>query len=349
MIKRIKLLRNTGSFLSDDAAGQMELKRLVLIHAENGRGKTTLAAILRSLATGNPDLILERRRLGSTQPPYIVLAHEDFGSDVQFKDGAWTERIPYLRIYDDTFVNENVYSGLDVDSQHRQNLHQLILGEQGVSLNRQHQALVDQVEEHNRELRRKANRVPRTSLYGLDVDEFCALSQVPEIDAKIAEAEGTLAAARHQSELSTLPIFQNLKLPGFDAEKIQRLLSTDLSDLGQSAEVRVQDHVGSLGEDGESWVVDGMKYVETSGDMCPFCGQDLTFSDLIEHYRAYFSEAYSELKRSISQEIGSIEREHATGQQASFERSVRLMEQTRERWSPFLTLVSVSSNRVDLD
>ena len=247
MIKRIKLLRNIGSFLSDDSAGNIDLKQLVLIHAENGRGKTTLAAILRSLATNNPELVLERRRLGSNHPPHIVFVHDDFASDVQFKDGAWTEHVPHMQVFDDTFVNENVYSGLDVDSQHRRNLHQLILGEQGVTLNQQHQSLVDQIEEHNRELARRANRIPGSSLYGLDVDEFCALPQIPEIDAKIQEVERTLTAAQRLDELNRLSIFKNLELPGFDVGRVQLILATGLSDLDRSAEARVQAHVSLLG------------------------------------------------------------------------------------------------------
>ena len=342
MIKRIKLLRNIGSFLSDSSAGSIDLKRLVLIHAENGRGKTTLAAVFRSLASGDPELIHERRRLSSANPPHIVFVHGDIASDVQFKDGAWTDQVPNVRIFDDAFVDENVYSGLDVDSQHRRNLHELILGEQGVNLNRQHQVLVDRIAEHNRELAKRANKIPGSSLYGLEVDEFCALPQIPEIDAAIAAVEGTLSAAQRQDEISRLQIFQNLHLPVFDVVRVKELLSTGLSDLDRSAEERVQTHVNSLNEHGEAWIAEGMKHVETSGDNCPFCGQNLDPSDLMTHYRVYFGEEYRELKLSISREIGSIERGHATGQQTTFERSVRVMEQTRAKWSSFLQLGSVS-------
>ena len=341
MIKRIKLLRNVGSFSSDAAAGQIELKRLVLVHAENGRGKTTLASILRSLASGNPELINERRRLGSTHPPHIVLLHENFESDVQFKDGAWTEHVPSVKIFDDTFIDQNVYSGLDVGSQHRQNMHQLILGEEGVSLNRQHQVLVDRVEEHNRRLRRKADSIPVASRHGLEVDEFCTLQQIPEIDLKIADTERTLAAARRQDELAGLPLLKKLELPDFDVATVERVLSSDIAELDRAAEARVQNHVSSLSEGGEAWLAEGMKHTDASGDMCPFCGQDLNLSNLMAHYRAYFGEEYRELKQSIAQEISAIERDHATGQQTAFERSVRVIGQTKQSWSPFLQMESV--------
>ena len=73
MIRRISLLRNIGQFDSVDAAANIDLARLVLIYAENGRGKTTLAAVLRSLGTGDPIPINERHRLAAAHPPKVVL------------------------------------------------------------------------------------------------------------------------------------------------------------------------------------------------------------------------------------------------------------------------------------
>lgn len=52
-IDRFQLLRNVGQFDSVNGGANLALMRLTLIYAENGRGKTTLAAILRSAASGN--------------------------------------------------------------------------------------------------------------------------------------------------------------------------------------------------------------------------------------------------------------------------------------------------------
>lgn len=54
MIRRVQLVRNIGKFASVTVPANLPLARLTLIYAENGRGKTTLAAILRSLASGSP-------------------------------------------------------------------------------------------------------------------------------------------------------------------------------------------------------------------------------------------------------------------------------------------------------
>lgn len=63
-----QLLRNIGLFDSLSAGGNIPLSRHSLIYAENGREKTTLAAIMRSLATGDPLPISERRRLAAQHP-----------------------------------------------------------------------------------------------------------------------------------------------------------------------------------------------------------------------------------------------------------------------------------------
>lgn len=62
LIVRIRLLRNVGTFDSATAGATIAFSRLTVICAENGRGKTTLTAVLRSIATGDPLPISERRR-----------------------------------------------------------------------------------------------------------------------------------------------------------------------------------------------------------------------------------------------------------------------------------------------
>ena len=177
MLRQIKLIRNIGTFDSDAAAASLELKRLVLVYAENGRGKTTLAAILRSLATGNPLPILERRRLGAQSPPHIVLDCESNPSNVMFQNSAWNRTLPDIKTFDDVFVEQNVHSGLNVDASNRQNLHELILGDQGVALHRRRQELVARVTKHNTDLTEKSGAIPPGELRGLSVDEFCELPE----------------------------------------------------------------------------------------------------------------------------------------------------------------------------
>lgn len=178
MINRLQLLRNIGQFDSVHAGAIIHLNRYVLIYAENGRGKTTLTAILRSLATGDPVPINERRRLAAINPPHVVLQCSVGHTPLVFENGAWNHTFSNMVVFDDRFVNENVYSGLSVDAEHRQNLHELVLGAQGVRLNRRLQELVQLIEEHNTELRNGAAAIPIGVRGTFTVDDFCELPAV---------------------------------------------------------------------------------------------------------------------------------------------------------------------------
>jgi wobble nucleotide-excising tRNase len=343
MIRRIRLLRNIGQFDSVDAAANITLGRLVLIYAENGRGKTTLAAVLRSLATGDPIPITERRRLGAAHPPHVVLNCDGDPPDAMFQDGRWNRTLPRLMLFDDVFVDANVHSGLIVDARHRQNLHELVLGAQGVELSRRIQGLVDRTETHNRALREKAAAITDEMRQGLSVDDFCALPEHRGVDAEIEATERALAAAREQDTVRTSPLFDTLVLPAFDADAIDHILERDLPALDAAAETQVRDHVSRLGAGGEQWLADGMQRLSREGieDACPFCAQGLTGSALIVHFRSYFSAAYRELKTAVAEALDRVRRTHGGDVHAGFERAIRVASERRTFWSRFCDVPEV--------
>ena len=245
-------------------------------------------------------------------------------------------------MFDDHFVDENVFSGLDVASSHRQNLHELILGDRGVALNRTLQTHVSRIDEHNTAIRAKSSIIPEQERYGLPVEAFCALTELPDLDEKIADAERALKAAQDQGSVLAAPIFASVELPDFDIEAIRETLAKDLADLDKSAEAQVQAHIKTLGEGGESWVADGVQRAEQRDDnVCPFCGQDIQNVDLIAHYRAYFSQEYTRLKQDVSRLINDIDRNHAGGKQVEFERTVSTLIQSMQFWANYCDVPTV--------
>ena len=93
MINHLQLIRNVGRFDSVKAAANIALNRLTLMYAENGRGKTTLAAILRSLATGDAIPIVERRRLAAQQPPHVIIGCAGGPPAAMFQNGVWNRTL----------------------------------------------------------------------------------------------------------------------------------------------------------------------------------------------------------------------------------------------------------------
>lgn len=347
MIETLRLLRNVGQFDSVDSAATIPLNRLTLIYAENGRGKTTLAAVLRSLATGDPIPIIERRRLAAQHAPHVVIECDGGPPAAMFRDGAWNRQLPNVVIFDDTFVNENVYSGLAVEAAHRQNLHELILGARGVALNARLQPLVADIEEHNVTLRSKAALIPSAERGGLSVEEFCSLTQRADIDDAIRATERGLSAAREQDPVRNAPPFDRLSLPAFDLADIERTLRKDLATLDTAAAARVQAHLAGLGSGGEAWIAEGMRWLPqptstASAATCPFCGQDMASSPVMAHYRAYFSAGYADLKREIAEGLAAVNRTHAADMPAAFERSVRVAVERRQFWSRFCDLPDIT-------
>lgn len=347
MINRLLLLRNIGQFNSVNAAANIPLARLTVVYSENGRGKTTLAAVLRSLATGNPIPIAERRRLAAQNPPHVVLECIGGPPPAVFQNNAWSRTLPDILIFDDVFIDENIHSGLAVAAHHRQNLHELILGAPAVALSQQLQALVAEIEAHNTALRTRAGAIPAADRGPFSVDEFCALAARPDIDEAIQTAERNLAAAHEQDAIRTAPSLDLLSLPAFDLGAIERIIQQDLPVLDAATLARVQTHLAGLGQDGEAWVADGMRRIPQGVDRagtgtCPFCAQDLQTSPVIHHYRAYFSDAYAALKRAVSGTLRAVNHAHGGDVPAGFERAVRVAVEGRHFWSRFCEVAEVT-------
>ncbi|MGA8573654.1 MAG: AAA family ATPase [Desulfobaccales bacterium] len=346
MIEKIALLRNVGLFDSVDAGAQLPFSKLTLVHAENGRGKTTLAAILQSLGTGDAGLIASRRRLSAQHPPHIVLNIAGNPPFI-FQNGAWSASFPRLAVYDDMFVAQNVCSGIEIAAEHRQNLHELILGARGVTLNARLQTYVAKIEDHNRALRMAADAIPAAARGPLTVEKFCALGANPNIAKDIQNAERSLAAAKAAAAVQQQSTFAVIFLPGFDTVAITALLGRDLPEMDAAAAARVQAHLATLGDKAENWVGDGIPRIAPASvgqdhDVCPFCAQDLRGSPVIDHYRAYFSQGYASLKTAIANATKEINATHGDDIPAAFERAVRVAVQGREFWKTFLDVSEIS-------
>ena len=341
MINHIRLLRNIGQFDNVTPPPQTAFTPFPLVYGENARGKTTLAAILRSLATGERKFVTERHRIGAQHLPHIVLDHTA-GQSV-FQNRAWTETLPEIEIFDDAFVSSNICSGIEIQTAHRQNLHELILGSQGVALNDALQRQVRRIERHITELRGLAGAIPTAPRGPYGVDAYCNLNADPDIDVKVREAGRRLAAARSADAIRQRPEFQEIGLPDFDVEGISEVLGRTLSDLDDAAAERVRIHISKLGRGGEAWVAEGTVRIAPvseglTDEVCPFCTQDLGGRDLIAHYRAYFSQEYEDLKTAISHVAGAVTNTHAGDIPVAFERNVRTAVQAREFWKDFAEL-----------
>ncbi|MAU40156.1 MAG: hypothetical protein CMF31_00875 [Kordiimonas sp.] len=345
MISDISLIRNVGRFDSVSSGANIPFEKFTFVYGENGRGKTTISSILKSLGTNEASLVLERHRLGATHPPHIVINSSQ--GQHQFQNSQWNTGHNDVVVFDDNFVAQNVCSGIEVDNAHCKNLHELIVGAQGVSLNATLQAAIKEVEEHNTTLRTLGSNIPANIRGQLNIDQFCSLEVKDNIDQLVEEAEKKIAAAKAAAQIQNQKTFVNFSLPEFDVESLNKLLEKNLPDLEVEAAEQVQEHISSIGKNGESWIADGIvridAVIEATGDNdCPFCAQSLEKSTVITHYQSYFSEAYKNLREEITGTGKSLSKNFGDNIPAAYERAIAGVNEAKNFWSKFVDIPEVT-------
>lgn len=335
MIESIKHIRSVGRF-KEDAPGSLAFKKLTLIHAENAKGKSTLSAVLRSLAANEPGPIIERTRLGADKDPHVVI---ECGGTAVFQDGVWNRGQPGIMVYDDQFVEDNVHSGLQVESEHRKNLHTWIIGSNAVALDRRVRELAGVIDEHNKQLGHIEARVGPSVLRGMDIGSFCRLAEDTDIKAKIEDVRGRIRAIDQADKIAKAPLLEPLQIESLSLDSIATILGQSLPEIEEAALSRVRDHFTSLGRGGEQWVA---QQAASSGSdhageptTCPYCGRSLAGVELVEHYQSYFSDAY----RSLIAKIDESQRLHSEKNRSlvvtKFGEAVQAAQQRRSFWAEF--------------
>lgn len=347
MLQRFQAIRNIGCFESFTGNANTNLRSLSLVYAENGRGKTTLSAILGSLRTGDPTPILARRRLGTDHNPHVVILLEDDETAI-YENGMWSRTEPSLVVFDDMFVEQNICSGLVVEPTHRQGLHDIVVGRQGVALARTIEDLNAQVASVQQEIRNVEEQFDRAVLQDMSVADFCALPEVPDITTALEEARRRVAGLVNAGAVQRTPSFVSFAPPSVPLEDIEIALAATVEEIDAAALAALRDHFEELGPKGETWTATGVDLSERTQPGCPFCGQDLESSDLLAHYRAYFSDAYGRHRNSIATSRQSFEERFSGDSLVDYQR--RLTEQ-RERhrfWSDYLELPSFNVDETAL-
>ena len=336
-------IQNVGRFESVQGNKETAFRPLSLIYSENGRGKTTVCAMLRSLTTGDSTAILERRRLSATTESKAVVNIS--GSTVSFDGSRWSAPGPPIAIFDDYFVDANVHSGLNVDASHRKGVHELVVGEQGVRLQREVEVLNSNISEMQSELRIAERNVPATALGSLSVDSFCALHPIENIEQEIDAANRSLSVLRDAESVRTTSEFRPFAVPALNENEIVEVLGATLADIESAALEAVTRHTARLGVGAEEWTSRGLAYLGDAEE-CPFCAESVSESVLVSHYRAYFSESYTAHKRRIQEIRQKLSLELSGDRLATLQRLLQEERDKRGFWARYFESRTFS---LDLD
>jgi wobble nucleotide-excising tRNase len=302
MIEKFISIKNIGRFRDCIPRGDVTFRKLTLLFAENGRGKTTLCAILRSLQTGRHEFISERKTLGADNPTSIQIRIG--GATVNFRNNIWSITHPDIAVFDSVFIHDNVYAGDYVDHDHKKNLYNIIVGATGVQLAKLIKELDDNIRDTNTDIRTKKDIVSKTLPNGVTLDVYLSWQPVADIETKMQQKNS--AITNHQrtlektTEIQTKGLISKITLPIFPSDFLTTL-GKQLIDITADAEARVrqQIHAYNMAKLGETWLSQGLNFV--ADDKCPFCGQGIHENELIAAYRSHFNDAYKALKQEVAQ------------------------------------------------
>lgn len=294
-IRKITKVQNVGKFHKGGISGG-EYGKFTLFYAGNGRGKTTLCAILRSLKANNPALIQERRTLGSPGLPEVHILCDS--GVAAFTGGAWNAVKDSIQVFDGTFITENVHAGELVSTDNRRNIYRVIVGAKGVKLAEEVDSLDSVVTDLTTKISAEKKAIQQHVPGGMSLEKFLALADDPDIDAKIAEQKIKIAAAAKSEEIAAKPLLKAQAIPSLSADFLPALGKT-VAAVSATVATKVGEHLTKhkFGMDGQVWIGTGLTHVE--GDSCPFCANDLKGNSLVELYGQFFDHTYNNFKSEL--------------------------------------------------
>ena len=294
MIEQFDAISNLGQFANWRSDPQTRLARLTLIFAENAKGKTTLTNILRSLSLNAPDILLGRRRISSSSPPFVKITMAGTATPFIYNQTNWSASLPSIHIFDEVFIDTTVYSGMVVTPSHRSAMHDLVNGPRGASLQFRAQNLRAKRQAYRDSITELENAIRGYIPTGMQISQFLALKPIDDLDQKMAEVGAAISAHQSREVINNTDTLAILSLPTIDTDDFINILSSSLDHVQNNAMVRVRDHVASLSADAERWIQAGLKHFSQTRH-----GIDHTDARFV--YSRSTIRRFSKLTRSISE------------------------------------------------
>ncbi len=320
-LKRIHEITNIGKFsdCKKKIAG-LEFAPTTIIYANNGNGKSTFTSILRSIQTGNNNLLIGKKTLGSSASKKIDIdfEHGNVPLKAKFENKKWNiGPNDKILIFDTKFISENVFDGEKISDEHRTNLHRVVVGAEGKAYAEAVSTIVGKIkdcEQKKKEFVLKYSGTTASSVYTLE--KFLLLKEDPDIDQKITDKQKELQFASQVNKPAELTLL-SLDLEGFHT-----ILKKKIGTAHDAAEKKIKEHATQHladPDDALDFLSSGNSQIKD--ETCPFCGQDTSSVDsLISAYKTYFDDSYNKLQKEISTSIGEFTRWDAVAALASLKK-----------------------------
>jgi wobble nucleotide-excising tRNase len=302
MLEKIISIDNVG-VLKKAAQRPIDLQKVSLIYADNARGKSTLSSVLLACSTFEAKDVSDRKTVGATHPQKIILRfNQDAHSgafNAQFDGIAWAGQKPNLHVFNQAFVDRNVYASSGVLPEQREALLNLALGDAAVAQRTKFDAETVAVRECTATV-----SAAEAALQGyrghLSLTQYIKLTPLSNVDEELVQVDKLIGEARASEQIRKRPEFRAAEFPAFNFDDIPDLLEGSFESISVTAEETARAHFAKHnGTATERWAAEGLHH--QPDDECPFCGQPTQDLQLLKAYKLYFDGSYSEYQRRINQ------------------------------------------------
>lgn len=299
MIKKILKIKNIGRYSIDSCHDNYSLDKKTVIFGPNKTGKTTLTEIFESLKDDDKNKILGRKSFGTSlqDTPMCEILYDDSKKKTFDKD--WTDS--NIEIFDNTFIERNVFTGSKIEQAHKVELHKILIGED----NQKKKEVIDEEEEsygilqtEKQELRDKLGR------FFEDFIRIPIFEKAQDWEAKIKENGNK--QAQLSNEVALIQMKNNTKL-AFDFSHFESNIQQNID---TSLESKIKEHIDNNWKTSEKdfeFIKSGVEKISPE-NKCPFCGQSLEeVQELIQTFTKFFNPIYKNTQEAINEAIKSLQ------------------------------------------
>lgn len=304
MLKRIQKIQNIGRFADCNLPG-CEFAPETIAFGFNTQGKSTLTAILRSIQTGNNNILIGRKTFGATAPKKVEVDFEENSKTEKyiFQNKAWNKSNPNICIFDSKFISENIFEGDNVSFDQQKNLNSIIVGEPGKKLSDEIFGLQGKSNEYTEQKGKKTIEFSQ-HFSEYDLDKFRKLTQDKNIDKKLAEKEKEINFEKNKTEIERLLNLHLANLGGIDFS-IKKVLQKTFDTKQQEIDDHIKAHFSTVAN-AKSFLSEGLPLLKQKPlqgkRSCIFCGQELNekAENLIDLYATFFKSGYEQLQEEVN-------------------------------------------------
>lgn len=331
------IIRNVGVLKAFDAGSSPPLSKLSLFYARNGRGKSTLTAVMRAARNGCSSTVMARQSLGNNAVKPEITLVSSLGNR-RFTDGQWGHDKAPIEVFDSAFIADNIFAGEMTELGHDKGLFWIIIGEEGVRLNKLFEKFSERGKVAASKLKTAEAALAEDLPTDINQEQFFALAANPAFASRLEKAQKTLKVVQDADKVALLETLEQVLTPSLPYD-FDSALKTTVETIDSTARTKLADHfkLFKLGKDGEEWVNFGMEHVED--DSCPFCGRaDVNELGTVSLYGRIFGREYKEHLASVNALKEQTNEQLGEELQSSISTTIAANSARTEKWKKYVQI-----------